>query len=88
MTATYQAKAHVWNIPLLFPDKSVRLNLKTFIDDVNLLIGQPAGMSETEFYKWAQHDINRSHDILHDTGGEHNMKRASGWILCYNKCQR
>jgi len=76
MIDAYQTKAHGWQIPSPVPQESITLTLKSFIDDINLFIGQTPNISETEFHTRVQQDINRWHGILKATGGELNTKKC------------
>jgi len=51
------------------PNENIKQDLKAFIDDVNLFIGQPDNKTEEEF-------LNRWHGILHAMGGELNTKKC------------
>jgi len=72
----YTSDMHGWSIPSPIPTQSHRQDLKAFIDDINLFIGQPNNKTETEFLDMAQHDINWWHGILQATGGELNTKKC------------
>jgi len=76
MTNAYISKAHGWIISWLIPNKHTKQDLKAFIDDVNLFIGQPNNKTKEEFLDMAQSDINRWHGILRAMGGELNTKKC------------
>jgi len=76
MANAYQEKAHGWTIKSPLPTESVKFTLKAFIDDVNLFIGQNPEVTDIDFLKNAQQDIDRWHGILKATGGELNTKKC------------
>ncbi len=76
MTNVYTSEANGWNIPSPIPDEQTKQDLKAFIDDVNLFIGQPNNKTKEEFLDMAQSDINRWHGILQAMGGELNTKKC------------
>ncbi len=76
MTNAYTSKANGWKIQSPVPNENIKQDLKAFIDNVNLFIGQPNNKTEEEFLDMAQADINRWHGILRATGGELNTKKC------------
>jgi len=76
MANAYTSEAHRWTIPSLIPNKNTKQDLKAFIDDINLFIGQLAHTTKDEFLDMAQTDINKWHRILHATGGKLNTKKC------------
>jgi len=84
MANAYSSGVHGWSIPSPTQTPSLWQDLKAFIDDVNLFIGQPDNKTEKEFLDMVQQDINQWHCILQATRGELNNKNASGQISNFN----
>jgi len=76
MVDAYTSDAHGWIIPSPIPNEHTKQDLKAFIDNVNLFIGQPDHKTKDEFLNMAQANINRLHRILQATGGELNTKKC------------
>jgi len=74
MADAYQANTNGWTIKSPVPTKSIKFTLKAFFDNVNLFIRQDPSITNAEFHKKAQQDIDRWHGILKATGGELNTK--------------
>ena len=64
MASAYTTRANGWKIPSPHPNEHIQQDIKAFIDDVNLFIGQPENTTENEFLAMAQADINWWHGIL------------------------
>jgi len=51
MIEVYQEKSHGWSIPTPIPDQSAKLDLKAFINDMNILLANPQDWVELNFVR-------------------------------------
>jgi len=76
MATVYTSGANRWIISLPSTNNTTKQDLKAFINNINLFIGQPENKMEEELLAMAQADINCWHGILQATGGELNTKKC------------